>query len=268
VTIRFHVDLVHKLLRFLTDKLPALSGIAQQIQALRTGDYLAGLWTDTLVQDLLWYRIDLSTGKHPEKWRGPSWSWVALDGGVKFFDSPHILESPGLTRNVGSTQSLKGIFVEVGDASTRLLSENKFGEVTAAHIRLSGFIVPISVFDPRGRSGSSRTLGRRVRLGRLQFEFRFESEDELVSFSFFADYDFRLHDVQYHKSEYALLSVAQDESGDDYALVLKCIGSSQSIYERVGFLTTKFQRWRTPEHLEVYNSAFKKSSIPQEITLV
>lgn len=220
------------------------------------------------MQDLLWYRTDLSTAQHPAKWRGPSWSWVALDGAVKFFDSPHILESASEARNLGSAQSLKGIFLEVLDASTRLLSENKFGEVTSAHIKVSGFIVPISVFDPRGRSGSSRNLGRRVRRNRLQYGFRFENEDELVSFSFFADYDIRLHDAKYAEYRYALLSVAEDESGDDYALVLKCIGDSQNIYERVGFLTTKFQKWQTPEHLGLYNSAFKKSSTPQELTLV
>jgi hypothetical protein len=251
------------------DKFPALSGIAEQIKQLRSGAYLAGLWGDTIVTDLLWYRLDPSTALATEKWRAPSWSWAAHDGPVKYFDSPHFLESPSLSKSVENTQSFKGIFVEVVDASTRLISDNSFGEIAGAHLVLSGFVVPVRVFD--ARSNSSRSLGRRIRQGRLrsgQYEFRFEGEDGLLSFIFSADYDLRTHDNNFNESEYAVLSLAQDEDGDDYALVLKCINSSQSIYERVGLLTTKFHRWRTPEHLELYNTSFKNSNTPRKITLV
>jgi hypothetical protein len=252
------------------DKFPALSGIAEQINQFHNGTYLAGLWRDTLITDLLWYRLDPSTASSTEKWRAPSWSWASMDGPVKFFDSPHFLESPNLSKSTGITQSLKGVFLEIKDASTHLVSDNPFGEVTSAHIRITGFLVPVRVFD--ARSTSSRSLGRRLRQGRLrpgQYEFRFEGGDDgLISYIFSADYDLRSHDNNFNESNYAVLSLAQDEDGDDYALILKCIHSAQKIYERVGLLTTKFHRWRTTEHLELYNATFKKSNKPQEITLV
>ncbi|KAF2430226.1 HET-domain-containing protein [Tothia fuscella] len=260
------------------DKLPALSGMAQQIQTLRVGHYLAGLWSDTLVDDLLWYRLDPSTATHPEKWRGPSWSWIALDGPVKFFDSPHFLESSSLIRNVGSTQILKGVFVDILDSSTRLLSANTFGEITAAHLRLHGYIVPVEVFDAKGRSNSSksslgrtRSFGRRLRQTtsgtKPSYEFRFQGQDELTTYIFSADYDLCAHDKDFGERTYFILSVAEDENSDDYALVLKCIQSAMNIFERVGFYNTKFNRYRTPEHLHLFNEAFKKST-PCEITLV
>jgi hypothetical protein len=250
------------------DKFPALSGIADQIKQLREGRYLAGLWSDTLITDLLWYRLDATTASPTAKWRAPSWSWAAHDGPVRYFDSPHFLESPDLSKSIGSTHSLKGIFLELVDASTILVSENPFGEVSSAHISLSGFLIPVRVFD--SRSMSSRSLGRRNRQARLrpgQYAFGFENDDSFSSYIFSADYDLT-HDNSFHESNYAVLSLAQDEDGDDYALILKCIQSSQQIYERVGMLNTKFHRWRTAEHLEIYNAAFKKSNIPQTITLV
>jgi hypothetical protein len=251
------------------DKFPALSGIAEQIQQLRQGKYLAGLWSDTLMTDLLWYRLDTMTAKPTEKWRAPSWSWAAHDGPVKYFDSPHFLESPDLSRSVGSTQSLKGVFLDLAGVSTRLLGRNPFGEILSAHLRLSGFLVTVRVFD--ARSLSTRSLGRRNRQGRLrpgQYEFRFEGDDGLLSYIFSADYDLRSHDNGFNESNYAVLSLAQDEDGDDYALVLKCIQSSQQIYERIGLFNTKFHRWRTNEHLDLYNASFKKNSVAKEITLV
>ncbi|KAK4198860.1 heterokaryon incompatibility protein-domain-containing protein [Triangularia verruculosa] len=69
-------------LSFPLDKLPALSGVAKQIhRRLRPDDeYLAGLWRNTLLSDLCWWTV----GDHqvPQRWRGPSWSWVSIDGPI------------------------------------------------------------------------------------------------------------------------------------------------------------------------------------------
>ncbi|KAF5588741.1 uncharacterized protein FSUBG_11400 [Fusarium subglutinans] len=67
------------------DKLPALSGLAQERKKVRGGVYLAGLWLDSLMYDLCWYRVkndevtpgDL--GHRPPCYRAPSWSWAAVD---------------------------------------------------------------------------------------------------------------------------------------------------------------------------------------------
>ena len=70
-----------------TDRLPALSGLCKRIQHLR-GSYLAGLWSDSLYFDLLWRvdTLDPGTGHgRPADHRRPSWSWVAVDGPVKYW---------------------------------------------------------------------------------------------------------------------------------------------------------------------------------------
>ncbi|KAF5632688.1 hypothetical protein F52700_6224 [Fusarium sp. NRRL 52700] len=68
------------------DKLPALSGLAQQRKQVRGGVYLAGLWKDSLIHDLCWYHVsdyNVATsggvGHRPQHYRAPSWSWAAVD---------------------------------------------------------------------------------------------------------------------------------------------------------------------------------------------
>lgn len=63
------------------DKLVALSGVARAIQA-KTGDqYCAGLWRNTLEQELCWTAVD---PQQRPQYRAPSWSWAAVDGPVDF----------------------------------------------------------------------------------------------------------------------------------------------------------------------------------------
>ncbi|KAF5979203.1 hypothetical protein FBULB1_5846 [Fusarium bulbicola] len=68
------------------DKLPALSGLAQQRKQIRGGLYLAGLWRDSLIHDLCWYHVSNynvptsgGVGHRPQHYRAPSWSWAAVD---------------------------------------------------------------------------------------------------------------------------------------------------------------------------------------------
>jgi hypothetical protein len=60
------------------DRLPAISGIATAMQSARSGTYLAGLWSDSLVLDMLW----ISDNYKPL--RSPSWSWGSGIGGVTY----------------------------------------------------------------------------------------------------------------------------------------------------------------------------------------
>ena len=64
------------------DRLPALAAVAKELRRefLGIGDYVAGLWTTKLAQQLLW-RVDLDV---QPKWRlnkfiGPSWSWISIE---------------------------------------------------------------------------------------------------------------------------------------------------------------------------------------------
>ena len=67
-----------------TDRLPAISAIAEQISATKPGQrYLAGCWSSSLIDDLMWEASPLVNNR-PENWRAmaPSWSWASVRSSV------------------------------------------------------------------------------------------------------------------------------------------------------------------------------------------
>ncbi|KAH7400127.1 heterokaryon incompatibility protein-domain-containing protein [Cadophora sp. MPI-SDFR-AT-0126] len=73
----------------ITDRFPALSGLASEIQAAHGGEYVAGAWRDDLLRSLLWRRDPKSVNSHttlrrPHEYRAPSWSWAAIDEAVTY----------------------------------------------------------------------------------------------------------------------------------------------------------------------------------------
>lgn len=75
-------------LSFENDKLPALSALTQKMQLMRPDSrFLAGLWEDTLVLDLLWMVWPRSETNRPPIVRWPTWSWLAAQSQVMWQDS-------------------------------------------------------------------------------------------------------------------------------------------------------------------------------------
>ncbi|KAK0644285.1 heterokaryon incompatibility protein-domain-containing protein [Cercophora newfieldiana] len=67
------------------DKLPALSGLAQTLEAATGGSYVAGLWRDHLPFGLLWRKAGEWLRPAPT-YRAPTWSWAAWDGRAMFYN--------------------------------------------------------------------------------------------------------------------------------------------------------------------------------------
>ena len=117
-------------LSFLSDKLPALSGLAKQMTRKRPGArYLAGVWSDSLEMDLLWTRwrrpsmlsgIDGASAIR----RAPSWSWVAIDARVNFLNE--------------STVRLKWVYSRILDITTTLETADPTGRVSGGELTISG----------------------------------------------------------------------------------------------------------------------------------
>jgi hypothetical protein len=83
-------DYTYRSLTVASDKLPALSGLAQSF-AQKTGyTYMAGMWKETLVTDLFWTQRHVLYGKRAEttlqslEYRAPSWSWASVEGNIWF----------------------------------------------------------------------------------------------------------------------------------------------------------------------------------------
>ncbi|KAE9378648.1 HET-domain-containing protein [Stipitochalara longipes BDJ] len=117
-----------------SDKLPALSGLAKLYHESTKFDYLAGLWRQSLLGDLLWIATSYSKGTHkepPSLYTAPSWSWASLNKRIM----PH--------GRYGAE-----VIAEILDAQISLKNPlAPFGEVTGGSIVLRGPLLPISPLD-------------------------------------------------------------------------------------------------------------------------
>lgn len=101
-----------------TDKLPALSAIARMAQS-KMGQYLAGLWLESLPWDLGWsmLRTGRPTRSIPEI---PSWSWAHHDGVHVIFD----------------VERIRNAAFKVTDFHLDYAGNDPFGRITSASLRL------------------------------------------------------------------------------------------------------------------------------------
>ncbi|RTE80270.1 hypothetical protein BHE90_005236 [Fusarium euwallaceae] len=69
-------------LKYESDRLPALAGIADIVSRIISDQYLSGIWKANLSSGLLW-----NPAKYPAKLSGiagvPSWSWASVIGPIK-----------------------------------------------------------------------------------------------------------------------------------------------------------------------------------------
>lgn len=67
---------------YLSDKLPALAGIAKRYAETHHKHYLAGIWAEDLPIALLWMAANYRTTDKRDI-ECPSWSWVSVDGQIE-----------------------------------------------------------------------------------------------------------------------------------------------------------------------------------------
>jgi hypothetical protein len=70
-----------------TDKLPAVSGLADTIARMTDDRYCAGLWCLSIQHGILWSRVPRARSNEtygPEVYRAPSFSWESVEGPVTF----------------------------------------------------------------------------------------------------------------------------------------------------------------------------------------
>ncbi|KAH7372290.1 heterokaryon incompatibility protein-domain-containing protein [Pyrenochaeta sp. MPI-SDFR-AT-0127] len=112
-----------------SDRLVAISGLAQQTMTVLEDTYLAGLWRSILPAQLLWYsdgckRVDGQAAHRPAVYRAPSWSWAAIESDIRT-----------------SAPTSVGELIEIEAASvTPLVEGDTTGRVTDGFIKLMGIL--------------------------------------------------------------------------------------------------------------------------------
>lgn len=161
------------------DILPAISALASSISARTGGTYLAGLWRESLHFDLLWFVSDPDDcihqhGEHPKSRRGPSWSWVNVEGVIRF----EVLESTGLTSAAVHRERQESFTsaIELLDFKIDLTSKDKtLGRIERAILNLVGPIKSVAYPSPLERKGNEIQRSH-AELERAEAEDRSEAE--------------------------------------------------------------------------------------------
>ncbi|KAF9466144.1 heterokaryon incompatibility protein-domain-containing protein [Collybia nuda] len=119
-----------------SDKLLAISGVAQLFQRYWKTRYIAGLWEINLSGDLLWKhkRARRSAGEVliPGDYRAPSWSWAAADGAI----------------NSGSKLTSENILWTIHKCEAVPATQNEaFGRIVGGVLEVHAILRPV-VWDP------------------------------------------------------------------------------------------------------------------------
>ncbi|KLU86475.1 hypothetical protein MAPG_05487 [Magnaporthiopsis poae ATCC 64411] len=126
------VMFVSRNITYPSDKLPAISGIAQICHPLFGGDYLAGIWSTDILYGLAWYvgrEIGEESIARTGPYRAPTWSWASVDRRL-YWATPEFgaCECPGTTK------------MELLSYDVCLETpQNPYGQVTRASLRVRGY---------------------------------------------------------------------------------------------------------------------------------
>ncbi|RSM20711.1 hypothetical protein CDV31_000398 [Fusarium ambrosium] len=124
-------------LTYIQDRLPVMAGIASQLSKERRGQYLAGLWEDSLVSDLCWQTFG-DGRERPETLKNvPTWSWGSVSGPIAGpWDRVH-----------RTTFTVKVVDIDCKPNGPTFLGRLEHGILT-----LEGYVARIKIF-PRGGRG-------------------------------------------------------------------------------------------------------------------
>ena len=114
----------------LSDRCVAFAGIAEELQATTQRDYVAGLWQQDLITELLWtvdtFQYPKDSPARSQSYLAPSWSWLSLDRAVRL---------QVFLGTVINKMTVISVWVES-------VTENRFGAVKHGIISARGALVP------------------------------------------------------------------------------------------------------------------------------
>jgi hypothetical protein len=127
-----------------SDKLPAASGMAMKFGAALKSTYLAGLWTENILGDLLWSSAPFLEHPHAammvEPYRAPAFSWASVDTQIHY----------ELTLN--AEEPKVEYIATVTDMECDLSTLNPFGEIKSSTLSIRGPVQDGTLVGPENYS--------------------------------------------------------------------------------------------------------------------
>lgn len=183
-----------------SDRLPAFSGICARIQHFR-GAYLAGLWSDSLCFDLMWYvdrhKLWDRNATRSEHYTGPTWSWASAAGPVQYW--PDLLNYTDTVQHflgvIGNDETSKSpstpLILNRAKIShqVKVPGKNPFGSVKSAVLVVEASYTNASLGWLSYSTGYSET-----EYGKYQYKVNIciDSEESPASIPMLADYSLHM----------------------------------------------------------------------------
>jgi hypothetical protein len=127
----------HRSLTFASDRLPAMSGIAQHFAQVLQSEYICGHWKSEIPLGLLWFTAmspyDKDAPKRPSQFIGPSWSWAGYPG----FILPAI---PSKTDIIVDPD-----FTVMGCTAEPMHPAAPLGAVKAGNVKVRGYLAAVDL---------------------------------------------------------------------------------------------------------------------------
>jgi hypothetical protein len=196
-----------------SDRLPAVSGVAKLVAESMKCDYLAGMWRDTLIQDLLWWNMD-KNGSRTSKPLAPSWSWASVNGPIDYwkFTSP---------------------LCRVLECFCHYVVPHSFGQVSSGLLTISGSVEQVRHIGEAIPEESSEDWGPEQD-PRILHSGSGEAKKVSPDYQWYDDGYGRID-----RDEIVYLLKAAKTEQHLFSLALRCLNFPTQTYERIGFLVEK-----------------------------
>lgn len=251
------------------DKLPAIGAVAEEVSRFKQPKdrYLAGLWSNTLAYDLLWYSC-ASVATNRSSQTAPTWSWASIQSPIRWY------------RRWSSSWEFQ-IKVSVQDAACEYKDGNPYGVVGRGQISLCGRLVPCILRRRTTRHTESRHKFYALPSGSLHYFVVYADEEPLKvirdGFEYLTDptraeeYDSHvpacvpqdptadmMFDAGFER-HYELLEIAiATRNFATYCLMVSKSPKDDGTYVRKGLLVTLAEEGKTLQ--QVFKSAGKVST--------
>jgi hypothetical protein len=216
-----------------SDRLPALSGLAEVMKRVRGEEYYAGLWSGSLIVDMLWYLADTSRSRpravaaESEPQHAPSWSWACVNRKILYDSWLYVDNSAGFIKDVELDTPCEVLAVECVPTGQSSTSAIQWGA-----LRLRCRLLRAVIAEGGGMLVYPNNTGSRGGTYRLYFDNdgnEFEGKEVWLA----------------HLATHS----PSTNSAFDYMMLLVAVPDKETMFKRIGMTheTSKVQRW--PEEM-------------------
>ena len=213
-----------------SDRLPAIAALADMMSRLRRSDdiYIAGLWRNSILSDMLWRSDHFEPGKwgqplEPRPARlVPSWSWASVQNAKAVWPGHAFLDT---------TKIVSLDYTAIGAAH--------LGEVSNASIVLRTHVLDLTGTEISYPPWSSDIIDDIVRSSPPMASFG-RNNSVKINCSFVQDYDLTTADPPYVPGHVLKLLVSHQDHRALGGIVVRQMTEEPVQWERIGFLIIVF----------------------------